>query len=529
MMQGGLYAYWGWYWSAVYRQLPLIIVQIVFVYALDMLVSWSRRDKWILGFGTLPIVVSANLFIWFKPDWYFLQFLMLATGVLCKEFITWNKDGRRAHIFNPSAIALFIFSVGLLATGTTDITWGKEIAVSFNHPPLIYFEVFLLGLVVQALFSVTLVTLSAGAVLYGLSLAYTAATGLPYFVNTGIPAAVFLGVILLVTDPATSPRRPFGKFVFGALYGVGVFILFGLLDRIGLSFYDKLLVVPALNLSVRALDRASEVVARRFPWPAWSPRQANFVYMGVWSCIFAVMVGSGFLGDRQPGRDPHLWRQACADGRASACRTWVGMMDSACTHDSVQACMDLGVALTDGLLLPPEPVRAGKAFSNACELKESNGCAGFQRVVEQTSGGSFQSACEAGDGESCFLLGSLYATGWGVPKDAERAFALFQRSCSADWRRGCWSLGESYRAGSGTAIDNALAIENFNKACRAGLVSGCFSASSMYRDLHDNAEEQASLRKGCELINSYMQSNAALVPGGAPADAPPVPPACSSF
>jgi hypothetical protein len=135
MMHTSIYAYWGWYWREVYHQIPLIIAQLVFVYVLDMLVCWSRRDKWILGFGPFPIVLSTNLFLWFKPDWYFLQFLMLATGVLCKEFITWKRDGRRVHIFNPSAIALFIFSVGLIVTHGTNITWGDEIAVSFQQPP----------------------------------------------------------------------------------------------------------------------------------------------------------------------------------------------------------------------------------------------------------------------------------------------------------------------------------------------------------------------------------------------------------
>jgi hypothetical protein len=108
-MHSCIYAYWGWYWREVYHQIPLIIAQIVFAYVLDMLVCWSRRDAWILGFGPFPIVLSTNLFLWFKPDWFFLQFAMLATGVLCKEFIRWTREGRRAHIFNPSAIALFLF------------------------------------------------------------------------------------------------------------------------------------------------------------------------------------------------------------------------------------------------------------------------------------------------------------------------------------------------------------------------------------------------------------------------------------
>jgi hypothetical protein len=252
-----------------------------------MLVAWSRRDQWILGFGPFPIVLSTNLFLWFKPDWFFLQFLMLATGVLCKEFVTWVREGRKVHIFNPSAIALFVFSIGLIVTHSTQISWGEEIAVSFDRPPHIYLEIFLLGLVVQALFSVTLVTLSAAAALYAMNLAFTHFTGLYYFIDTNIPAAVFLGLHLLVTDPATSPRKNFGKIVFGAMYGVLVFGLYWFLGWLGVpTFYDKLLCVPPLNLTVRALDRASVALTARLRIPSWTPRNANFAFMGVydWFC-----------------------------------------------------------------------------------------------------------------------------------------------------------------------------------------------------------------------------------------------------
>ena len=122
--------------------------------ALDMLVCWSRRDKWLLGFGPFPIVLSLNLFLWFRDDWFYLQFLMLATGVLGKEFIKWKRDGRPTHIFNPSALSLFIFSVALIATRSTDMTWGIEIADTLHRPPHIYLEIFFLGLIVQSLFRV---------------------------------------------------------------------------------------------------------------------------------------------------------------------------------------------------------------------------------------------------------------------------------------------------------------------------------------------------------------------------------------
>ena len=82
------------------------------------------------------------------------------------------------------------------------IEQGQEIAFTFAYPPHIYMEIFLVGLVVQALFSVTPITLSAVTVLYGLNAAYTYITGSHQFVDSNIPVLVFLGAHLLVTDPA---------------------------------------------------------------------------------------------------------------------------------------------------------------------------------------------------------------------------------------------------------------------------------------------------------------------------------------
>ena len=65
MMHSSIYAYWGWYWRPVYHFIPLILAQIAFAYALDMIVCWLRRDTWVLGFGPFPIILSTNLFLWF--------------------------------------------------------------------------------------------------------------------------------------------------------------------------------------------------------------------------------------------------------------------------------------------------------------------------------------------------------------------------------------------------------------------------------------------------------------------------------
>ena len=73
-VQGSLLAYWGWYWPPVYAFAPFILAQLVFAYAFDMLLVWSRRDTYTLGFAPFPVVFSINLFLWFKPDWFYLQF-----------------------------------------------------------------------------------------------------------------------------------------------------------------------------------------------------------------------------------------------------------------------------------------------------------------------------------------------------------------------------------------------------------------------------------------------------------------------
>jgi hypothetical protein len=117
-VQLSIYAYWGWYWRPVYEFAGLFLAQLAFAYAFDMLLSWSRRESYTLGFGPFPIVFSTNLFIWFKDDWFYLQFLMLAVGFLGKELVRWEREGRRVHIFNPSAFTLGLFSLVLIATGT---------------------------------------------------------------------------------------------------------------------------------------------------------------------------------------------------------------------------------------------------------------------------------------------------------------------------------------------------------------------------------------------------------------------------
>ena len=378
LVQLTVFACWGWYWRPVYDFAGLLLAQLVFAYAFDLLLAWSRGERYVLGFGPFPIIFSTNLFLWFTDDWFYLQFLMVGAGFLGKAFVQWRREGRRTHIFNPSAFSLGLFSLVLIATGTSDLTWGQEIATTLTFVPTIYLLLFALGLVVMYFFRVTPVSGCAAAALFGLSALYGAATGVPYFIDSEIPAAVFLGLHLLVTDPSTSPRTRTGKAIFGALYGAGVFGLYSFLETVGApTFYDKLLCVPLLNLSVPLIDRLvrsleSRPRFRRVAQTPWAT--ANPAHMAMWILFFIVMTATGRTDGRHRGDMLPFWQEACAQELAGACERLVRIEASYCADNAGWACNELGAHYVEGRIVEPDAQLALGYFARACEAQFQAGC-----------------------------------------------------------------------------------------------------------------------------------------------------------
>lgn len=379
MLQIILYAYWGYYWRPVYDHVWLIVGQLLFAFVFDMLLSWSRRRDYTLGFGPFPIILSINLFIWFRDDWFYLQFLMIAVGFMGKEYVRWQREGRNVHIFNPSAFALGLFSLILIVTNTTDLTWGQEIASTLTLAPNIYLVLFLIGLVVMYYFSITLVAGMSAITLFALSALYSSSTGVPYFLDSEIPAAVFLGLHLLITDPSTSPRTPLGKSLFGVLYGFGVFALYTLLGSLGApTFYDKLLCVPLLNLSVIAIDRGVRSINSESLLNVWRSNwfggRANLAHMSIWILFFATMSMLGKTDGRHRGDSLPFWEQACASDLPNACGRLLQLESTYCGDNSAWACNELGAHYRQGLIVETDTEVSLAYFSRACELKFQAGC-----------------------------------------------------------------------------------------------------------------------------------------------------------
>ncbi|NNE61374.1 MAG: hypothetical protein HKN35_10795, partial [Woeseia sp.] len=373
------------YWPQVYEHAIHIAAQILFAYAIDMLICWTRREKYFLGFGPFPIIFSTNLFLWFRDDWFYLQFLMIAVGFLGKEFVVWSREGKRTHIFNPSAFSLGLFSLVLIITDTTNLTWGEQIATTLSLAPHIYLMIFLLGLVVMYSFSTTLVSSISAATLFALSAIYFDRTGVPYFLDSEIPIAVFLGLHLLVTDPSTSPRTPFGKAIFGLLYGAGVFVLYELLDFFGSpTFYDKLLCVPLLNLSVQLIDR----LVRTRMATDWAERlklvtatkRSNMVHMAIWIAFFSWMSLLGSTDGQHTGDSVPFWQQACADDRRRACERLLLIEGGYCRSNVGWACNEMGIHYAEGKIANADLVLSRSFFERSCRTGFWDGCVNLRRL-----------------------------------------------------------------------------------------------------------------------------------------------------
>ncbi len=305
------YLYLGLYYPAVWQHLPLIAIQIVVFYALEMLLQWSRGRNWRAGFGPLPVVGSINLFLWFEPEYFFGQLLLVAGALASREFVRWRRNGRSSHVFNPSAVALAAAGVFLMATDTTTATTGINHILAFELPPSFFELMFVCGILLQIFFATTLVTFGAVLALTLIHYGGTLLLGAWPLFNV-FHISVFLGLNLLATDPATSPRSPAGKLLFGLTWGAAIWCCYLGLRLLELPpYYDKILTVPLVNLLVPLFERAGRAITMSFRFD-----RAAFIaaYAGLFLLILPTLKlqyrsAEYYFKDRLPPiSSPEVWK-----------------------------------------------------------------------------------------------------------------------------------------------------------------------------------------------------------------------------
>lgn len=502
-VQTCLYVYWGWLWvqdgvRPIYAQAPLILAQFAYLYAFDALFAWTRGRPWRFASGPVPIVLSTNLFIWFRDDWFVWQFAMITAGLLGKEFVKWQRDGRRTHIFNPSGFGLACAATALIATGATDLTWAKPLATTIEVPGIFVF-IFAIGLVVQHFFHVTLMTFAAAVVMVGGNLLYTGWTGVYLFGSSNLPAAAFLGLHLLMTDPSTSPRTNVGRLLFGAGYGLGYIVVFEVLGWLGApELYAKLYPVPILNCCVQWLDRLARgpLGAWNTRWEtAWPKAATNAAHMAAWTAVFVALVATGYVQGPHPGDSIAFWKQAVAEHRHDAARKLVMVAGSqAVARQSGDAYNELGLLsldlAVDGASETTRHNSAGDWWARAAALgsreAHENIVAHFLYFGRHRSDAdldrslrALEQRVAAGEaGRPAQLLGLAHETGGARQQDPARALALYRAAGDDPFAlRGVVRIGLL----PGSLVDLAALAPTVAAAAAGGDGECCYYLAAMHR------------------------------------------------
>jgi hypothetical protein len=336
------------------------------------------------------------------------------------------------------------------------------------------------------------------------SVVYLKLTGTYLFFDSYVPIAVFLGMHLLFTDPSTAPRTELGRLIFGVLYGLSVVVLYVLLGALGVpTFYDKLLQVPLLNLTIKWLDRLAQ--SPRLAWvnperigASLAPRRRSLAYVSLWVVVFGAMAAANAVGDEHPGHTVPFWERACREGRRHACENLAVLEFRHCDARSGWACNELGILSANRRA---SPIRAADAFRRACALGFAVGCENAKAIATGTSllrhddprlhdfpillrqgkGAAddrtplevYQRACRQGWAAGCSDVAVFYLQGSGVPQDKPRAAAMWETACDAGHARSCSNIGFLYKRGDGRPRDDDKALAYLKKACDLGMADAC--------------------------------------------------------
>ncbi len=498
------FVYWAYASGPVRTVAAPIVAQVVFAYVFDMLLVWSRRESYTLGWGLLPVVGTINLFLWFHADGFVFQLGMVAVAVLAREFLRWERNGERVPVINPVALALVVASVAIIAMAKPGLTTGEDQAALLFVPQWIYPAIVALTLPWLYLRRLVVLPLTAVLALYLFNLVHLRLTGTYFFVDSTVPVTVFLATQLLLTAAETLPTSELGRMAAGVLYAGAVVGLHALLRRFGVpTFHAVWLPVPVLNLASRALDWIARVRVFRFVSPEYlaerlGPGLRNTVYLVLWVVVFGGLSTVKALGDAHEARTVPFWYQACEDNRPNGCQRYEELLRTHCAAESGWACNELGVLVNDKKLSGKEDLDV--LFNSACGFGSSAGCANRDtfrsarqdfghgvptlldfRVIlrqgkplrEKTPLQILARACAEGWMAGCDRLAALYFQGTGVTADKSKAAALEFRACEGRHAPACANLGLMFSQGDGVPQDRAKALDYLSKACDLGMAKAC--------------------------------------------------------
>jgi hypothetical protein len=259
-----IYLYWGKYNPVVIERIPLIIHQIAFGYLFHFSLCMFYEKKLTVSFSTSAAIMSANLFIWFAPKVYFFHYIIIMATILGKMFLVRKINGVERHIFNPSGLVSFLLAAAISIYSFNDgfnffeYIYGPQIGAYWLWLP--HFDIVVLIASCLTLWTpnLYLIPISCYTLLLGANFATQFFYG-KYLLDALGKGSVFLGVTLLITDPATSPKTKIGQILFGMSYAISLALAFTVLISFRWNlYYKKVFFICLLNLLTPFYDHLGE-------------------------------------------------------------------------------------------------------------------------------------------------------------------------------------------------------------------------------------------------------------------------------
>jgi hypothetical protein len=260
------------------------------------------------------------------------------------------------------------------------MTWGIQVAQTEFYPPQMYLAIFLIGMPGQYLFGVTPMTMAAIVTTFLCSAVYYAATGIFFFSDSHVPIAVFLGMTLLFTDPATSPRTEVGRVLYGVLYGLTTVVL---LRPAAALRHARLLRQAAAGAAAEPVGEAARSGGAGSAAVAGAAAALPGLHERVGGGVRRHERVRVYLGDHHPGQYLPFWQQACAANTRTACEDLYFQEDGYCEDGSAWACNEVGILLAEHYANPRRAVLV-------------------RARVPAPVRGRVQQRCDDGDGGSTF-------------------------------------------------------------------------------------------------------------------------------
>ncbi|MBI3782609.1 MAG: hypothetical protein HY270_04330 [Deltaproteobacteria bacterium] len=279
-----LFAYWATYWWPVVEHVPVLALQLAAAYGIDFLLGWTLRRQYGPTLGPVPVVLSANLFVWFGDN-FLCYLLVIAVALVSKVFLV----ARRRHIFNPSVLGLAVF--GVLTVVLPAQFRYQDISHDFNRPPYMAHLIVLLALVPQIRLRTAPVALGASVAMLATMLIVYALIGYRGGPSPWWPPWL-LAITLLAGDPATIPAATASRLLFGLTLGV----LFYVVSRVmlvypGTDIFSKIIPIPIANSMVPWFDRGAVWLEAR--WPRLCQEDTNRAYVVAWIALSLFMLIGG--------------------------------------------------------------------------------------------------------------------------------------------------------------------------------------------------------------------------------------------